>query len=430
MKTVCYRFFSFQCLVIFLNLLSCESDNTKPKLAITAFTPEKGVAGTSVTITGSNFSPIASENQIMFGNTAAIVSSASSTQLVTTVPAGAITGKITVTTDNRTATSIKDFIVVLPPTVNTFTPTHGLPGTLVTISGTNFSTTLGDDAVTINDIAASIISATPTSIVISVPDGAATGKISITVDGAKTVTVDDFEVLKDIPRTGLVAFYPLDGNGDDVSGNALNGSLNGTTNGGPTAGTNRFGSAGKSLQFDGVDDFVKMGDPIMLQVNNTITVAGWVNIHAYKTAANKMQTIITDIYFDPSQGGNPTRGFNIAQDFTGAAVPTFYANCYSTAGLSLSNFVGDTVDTGSWIFFALVIDGKSCRFYQNNILTFETTVTQSVNILDEGSIGDLTLGTYGGGFFFDGSIDDITIYNRALTSTEITKVYEQTVSKY
>jgi hypothetical protein len=417
------------CLGTILYFSSC-GDSDEETVTISSITPEKGFVGTTVTINGSNFSSVLSENDVKFNNTSAVVTSASATQLVTTVPAGASTGRIKVTVAGSAATSPQIFTVLSTPTLTTFSPLYALPGALITISGTNFNTVPADNTVTINNVPATVTTATPLSLVVVVPDNATTGKISVVVNGVTLTTAEDFEVLKDIPRTGLVAFYPLDGNANDVSENALTGSLHGTTNGGPTTVANRFGTSGKSLLFDGVDDYASMGNTWKLQIKNTITVAGWFNIHAYKTADNKMQTIVTNIYFDPNHGGNPTRGFQVSQDFTGGAVPTLYAGCYSSAGLPLTNYVGSTIGTGSWIFFALIIDGKTYKFYQNGVLTNEATVTHPVNILDEASIGDLKLATYNGGFFFDGSIDDLAIYNTALSTAEITQLYEQTVSKY
>jgi hypothetical protein len=312
----------------------------------------------------------------------------------------------------------------LPPTITSLSPLYSLPGESVTISGANFSAVMTENIVTINGSPATVTSATTSSLIVVVPDNATTGKITVTVGDGTATSTDDFEVLKDIPRNGLVAFYPLDGNAGDLSLNNLDGTVTGAV-----AAPGRFGTAGKSLRFDGVNDFVSMGNPAALQINNTITVAGWFNINAYK-AGNQMQAIVTKIYFDPDQGGNPTRGYRVSQDFFGNGTPTLYAGCYSSTGLPLSTYVGTSISTATWTFFALVIDGKTYRFYQNGTLTNEATLSIDTNILDDGLLGDLNLGTYGGGFFFDGCIDDLTIYNRALSGTEITQVYGQTVSKY
>ena len=76
---------------------------------ITSFSPATGPVGTQVTITGTNFGTTAASNVVKFGTVTATVSTASATSLVTTVPVGATTGKISVVTDKKTATSLTDF---------------------------------------------------------------------------------------------------------------------------------------------------------------------------------------------------------------------------------------------------------------------------------------------------------------------------------
>ena len=79
---------------------------------ISSFTPTAGRLGTFVTITGTNFDPNPSGNQVTIGGAAATVQSASSTQLVVSVPAAAVTGLIAVTTTAGTAQSATAFTVI------------------------------------------------------------------------------------------------------------------------------------------------------------------------------------------------------------------------------------------------------------------------------------------------------------------------------
>lgn len=77
-----------------------------PTPTITAISPASGGAGTVVTITGTNFSPVATNNVIKFNGTQAVVASATATVIVVTVPANASTGSVTtVTTSGGTVTS-------------------------------------------------------------------------------------------------------------------------------------------------------------------------------------------------------------------------------------------------------------------------------------------------------------------------------------
>lgn len=85
---------------------------TTPALpTITFFNPTSGAIGTTVGITGTNFSATAANNTVRFNGTVATVTASTTTGIITTVPAGATTGKITVTVAGNTATSATDFDV-------------------------------------------------------------------------------------------------------------------------------------------------------------------------------------------------------------------------------------------------------------------------------------------------------------------------------
>src|SRR6185436_1151919 len=108
-----------------------------------------GPDGTAVTLNGTNFTGATS---VRFNGALASFTVVSATLINTTVPAGATTGRITVTTPNGTATSATDFVVTQPPTITSFSPASGPVGTAVTINGTNFT---GATAVRFNGTLAS-----------------------------------------------------------------------------------------------------------------------------------------------------------------------------------------------------------------------------------------------------------------------------------
>ena len=103
---------------IALTLATIPDPPTAP--TITSFSPTSGVVGTSVTITGTNFSSTLSSNTVKFNGTTATLSSGNTTQLVASVPIGATTGKITVTVGVNTATSAGDFTITTPPSTTTW----------------------------------------------------------------------------------------------------------------------------------------------------------------------------------------------------------------------------------------------------------------------------------------------------------------------
>ncbi|HTE31274.1 MAG TPA: IPT/TIG domain-containing protein, partial [Chryseolinea sp.] len=91
------------------------------------------------------------------------------------------------------------------PVITSFTPTAGLAGTTeVVISGENFSATIADDVVKIGNVLATVTGATTTSITITVPAEAVTGKISVTVKETTVLSANDFVVV-----TGPSDFFTL-----------------------------------------------------------------------------------------------------------------------------------------------------------------------------------------------------------------------------
>jgi gliding motility-associated-like protein len=165
-----------------------------PPPTITSFTPASGSVGTTVTITGTNFSTTPTDNDVrFFNNQIAAVSASTLTSITTTVPASATTGRISVTRNCITVQSATNFVVT-SPTITSFTPTNGQVNTNVTISGTNFSTTAANNTVQFNGITAIVTASTASSITTKVPNGATTGKITVTVAGLTATSATDFTV--------------------------------------------------------------------------------------------------------------------------------------------------------------------------------------------------------------------------------------------
>ena len=81
---------------------------------INSISPSSGPIGTTVTISGSNFSPVAGDNIVYFGAVKATVSNANATSLIVTVPAGATYQPVSVTNNKLTAYSSLPFVVTFP----------------------------------------------------------------------------------------------------------------------------------------------------------------------------------------------------------------------------------------------------------------------------------------------------------------------------
>src|SRR6266550_838132 len=151
---------------------------------ITSLSQTSGAVGASITITGTNFGTPQGSSTVTFNGTAAAAASAWSTTSITVlVPVGATTGNVVVTVGAQ-ASNGSPFTIVLPPTITILSQTSGPAGASITITGTNFGATQGTSTVTFNGITAAAASAwSPTSITVSVPAGATTGNVVVTVLG-------------------------------------------------------------------------------------------------------------------------------------------------------------------------------------------------------------------------------------------------------
>jgi len=166
---------------------------------ITSFTPTSGPVGTSVTISGTNFT---GGTAVTFNGVSASFTVTSATAIQATVPAGATTGALSVTTPGGTATSTGSFTVVNPPTITSFTPASGLVGSSVTISGTNFT---GATAVAFNGVSASFTVTSATAIQATVPAGATTGPLSVATPGGTATSTGNFTVTLGVTLTAAKA---------------------------------------------------------------------------------------------------------------------------------------------------------------------------------------------------------------------------------
>jgi len=74
-----------------------------------------------------------------------------------------------------------------------------------------------------------------------------------------------------VPTNGLVAYYPFNGNANDASGNGNNGVVNGAT-----LTSDRNGSVNSAYSFNGVSNYISVGDNATLNPNS-ISISGWIN---------------------------------------------------------------------------------------------------------------------------------------------------------
>lgn len=226
-----------------------------------------------------------------------------------------------------------------------------------------------------------------------------------------------------IPTDGLAAWYPFNGNSDDLSGNSNNGTLNG-----PTPSNDRFDNSNAAFSFDGIDDFIEIPDDISIRPQ-FITISLWFKTSDGSNAQSLLYKSELNTYFNEQ--------YSIAINF-GDISNRFDCsvkngnNCDNPGFGWQSNQVTEVVDDNIWHHLVYTYDGSQSVIYIDgvNVSTKEFTPGEIDNC--EGSA--LQIGRI---WFFDegqevvvaynsynGELDDIGIWNRPLTSTEIVNIYQ------
>lgn len=167
-----------------------------------------------------------------------------------------------------------------------------------------------------------------------------------------------------------------------------------------------------AMSFDGVGNYVQVPDASGLDIIENITITAWVYpIGWYSTTSHLISHRDgSNNNYDFLVGDNSNCGDrNISYYGGGAAVVC------SSQSLSLNE----------WTFVAMTLDNKTTTvsFYKNGLLT--NSVTSANAILGAGLGSDLYLGRWGGGVdgMINGTIDQVKIYNRSLSATEINQLY-------
>jgi YD repeat-containing protein len=192
-------------------------------LSVSYFSPQQGPAGATITISGTGFSATSSNNSVTFNGVAAVVQTATQTQLAVVVPTAATSGPITVQVGASSVTTVASFTVTpsgTGPTITSLFPTIGSVGSVVTIVGTNFDPLPGNDSVVFDSTLATTSASTLTTIATSVPPSAGSGKVQVTTPRGVAISPMDFVVVPagyaatSIGGTGRL---PTDGSSTNLS---------------------------------------------------------------------------------------------------------------------------------------------------------------------------------------------------------------------
>jgi len=212
---------------------------------------------------------------------------------------------------------------------------------------------------------------------------------------------------------GLVAYYPFNGNASDVEG-----TNNGTIYGGVVLATDRFGSNNSAYAFNGVDGYIDIGNPVGNSPSN-LTEAAWVKIisrantpygyPAVDVIITKRQTAYIGSGWATLGLGSATSGQNIGEGEIIVDGDNYYDPDIGTS----------QTPTNEWFFICGIKSNNTYQIYINGAL--ENTITD-VNTVS--SVEDMYLMHHGAwGTYCNGVLDDVRIYNRALSSNEVLQLY-------
>jgi len=221
------------------------------------------------------------------------------------------------------------------------------------------------------------------------------------------------------PAGGLVlalGFEEASGNPVvDSSAAPMNGTISGATR-------VAAGKIGRGLSFDGINDWVTVTDTAgsKLDLTTGMTLEAWVN----PTVASGWETVVMKERGNAGEGllayalyardGAPRSG--------GTAGPAGYLRANPVASTSDRGVRGATaVPMNAWTHLATTYDGTNMRFYVNGVLVGTTAGSGSINVANGAlRIGGNNSAPLGQGEFFKGLIDEVRVYNRALSAAEIT----------
>jgi hypothetical protein len=227
---------------------------------------------------------------------------------------------------------------------------------------------------------------------------------------------DSHAVLKD----GLVAYYSFnDGTAKDNSGNGNNGKIIG-------APKSVAGKTGNCLDFNGKTDAIDVPDSKTIQLPDALTVAAWINVRAVDATVGDHGGIV----WKGEMIGWGTREFNYR-----IAVTTGPGLTWGTCNATAENYFATAIDLtmGKWIYVCMTADGTTAIGYvskDGKTLTKPTSAESnpkpSPKPYNVWAGQPLRIGYaqgYGGALadlrYFNGLIDEVVLYNRALSEAEI-----------
>lgn len=207
---------------------------------------------------------------------------------------------------------------------------------------------------------------------------------------------------------GLVGYWPFCGNANDDSGHGNNGSVNGAT-----LTTDRFGNSNSAYDFDGLTSYISGAGVNLPQGDTARTVSLWV-----KTAGG----------FSVNTGGQTGAVFDYGtlennKRFSVLLVDNDFTNYFSAA---YNDFHPDSsIGNNVWTNIVWVYSATNLKLYLNGVPSSTGTISNLNTTGQNFVIGNTIPNSIGQYEKYKGAIDDIGIWNRALTPSEISQLYNQ-----
>ncbi len=207
-----------------------------------------------------------------------------------------------------------------------------------------------------------------------------------------------------VPSNGLVGWWPFNGNANDESGNGNHGTVNGAT-----LAADRFGNAGKAYGFIS-NNTINIPHRSSLNVNSNYSISFWYNLTSTVYPAN-------DILIKGPNDYTPGVFYFRHHDLN-----RNNGNLSFSGGIShpYDNLITTNKPLNSWRNVTIVINANQATLFINNVIEATINFTSASSIFSTNT-NPLKFG--GGYYSFNGRIDDIAIYNRALSPAEVQQLY-------
>jgi hypothetical protein len=210
--------------------------------------------------------------------------------------------------------------------------------------------------------------------------------------------------------TGLIAKYPFDGNATDVSGNGNHGSLVG----GVVLTTDRFGTPNSAYNFPAYGSYILVpGSTSLNSPTTAVTQAAWVSIHGLGFGGSQFNPLI----MKSVESGNAFM-YRMITD------PTYFGAAFNNWNTATSS--GRATPADEWHHFATVFNGTTLRFYYDGAFVESKPLVLTITP----DTRALTIGADFPGIpeFFNGKIDDVYLFSRALSDADIAQLYSATTT--